>query len=235
MDNWKLSSEGGEHSALGRESKKFKADFAEMRKTKNETGGDTLLAKSDLTLSDKGNAIDYLTMAVRALAELRDNPYAWKWVIISLYGAVYGFAVSAAASSDGGTNVGFKFKEGQGSTTIKKGQLYSIGKVIQICEDKKQMGRYTCSAPIDLSKKQKDALIRLKKERDQMVHFPPKHLQFTCANGDLVIRCLEVVKAIALETRTVRWDSVDERENVAALCEAGMALARNYIIPVDEG
>ena len=214
--------EGEENSSTGGEYEELeatKAEFDKMRETKNGAGDDTLLAKGVLTLNEKENAIDYLTMAIRALVELRNNSYAWKWVLISLHGAIYGFAICAAKCSDGGKNV-----------VKENGMLLPIWDVIKICQDEEWMNRYTISKPLVLSDEQREALKHLCDGRNRMAHFPPNLHMGDLPDGNLVIHCLEVVKAIALGTCTVLWTGgVDEKKNVEALCEAGIVLARNYI------
>ena len=213
--------EGEEKSAIGGgsdESEAGKAEWDNMRKAGGQTGEGTLLENSILTMNEKGNAIDYLAMAVRALVELRNNPYAWKWVLISLHGAIYGFAVCAAKHTDGGKNV-----------RQKDGRLHSIREVIEICEDEKWMRRLTISKPLSLSDRQRQSLEKLYYLRNLMAHFTPNFHWTDLPDGNLVIDCLEVVKAVALETRTTFWEQ-DERCNIAALCAAGVALARNYIL-----
>ena len=219
--------EGEENSSTGggdEELEATKSEWNKMREAKDETGRGTLLENSVMDINDKGNAIDYLTMATRALVELRHNPYAWKWALISLHGAIYGFAVCAVKCSNGGRNV---FDE-------KKDRLLSFWDVIKICQDEKWMNRYTIAKPLVLSDEQKKALEYLCNDRNNMAHFPPNLLRGYLPDGNLVIDCLEVVKKIALGTCTVIWTGVDEKKNVAALCEAGIVLARNYILADEE-
>ena len=217
--------EGGEESALGggngEDLPAAKAEWDEMQKAKGMADDAPLWAKSALTVNAKGNAIDHLTMAVRTLVELRNNPYAWKWALISLHSAIYGFAVCAAASDDGGMNI------------LEKGRLLSFWRVLEICQDEEWMGRLITSKPLVLSDKQRKAVEYLCNNRNRMAHFPPNVHVRHLPDWDSVIHCLEVIQAIALGTGTVPWKS-DEKKNIAALCKAGIALARNYIIPADE-
>jgi len=46
------------------------------------------------------NARDFLNRALPFILEARDNPEAWKWVILTLDGALYGYAVTVAAGTD---------------------------------------------------------------------------------------------------------------------------------------
>jgi hypothetical protein len=46
-------------------------------------------------LNEKKNALDYLEMAVHCMLDVERTPWAWKWVCISLHGALYGFGICA--------------------------------------------------------------------------------------------------------------------------------------------
>lgn len=48
-----------------------------------------------LAITTETNAIDYLEKSYYFICQTVERPYAWKWVAISLHGALYGFAVSA--------------------------------------------------------------------------------------------------------------------------------------------
>ena len=48
-----------------------------------------------LTFNETTNAFDYLVRASGFIQEVPSNPESWKWVIIALHGALYGFAISA--------------------------------------------------------------------------------------------------------------------------------------------
>ena len=191
-------------------------------------GGGTPLEKSVLSLNERENAIDYLRMAIRSLAELCDNPYAWKWVLISLHGAIYGFAVSAA-------RVEYRRQDGKiGSNVLqlvkRRGKfiefLRSFDCVIKICKSEWMGGKSSLSSPLVLSLEQGRALRDLKSGRNRMEHFTPMLLT-TVPDGKMVEHCLQVVEALALKVGTHR--SKDERKNIERLCAEGIVLARSYI------
>jgi hypothetical protein len=51
-------------------------------------------------LSEGGNALDYLEKAYAALQGVQHRPEEWKWVVIGLHGALYGFAICALQGSN---------------------------------------------------------------------------------------------------------------------------------------
>ena len=194
-------------------------------------GGDTPLEKSVLSLNERDNAIDYLRMAIRSLAELCDNPYAWKWVLISLHGAIYGFAVSAARveyrrqDESIGSNVIERRVKGRKVIEYRE-SLRSFDAIIKICESKLMGEKSSLSSPLVLSLEQRRALRDLKFGRNRMAHFAPM-LLVDVPDGKMVEHCLQVVEALALKVGIHR--SIDERKNIKRLCAEGIELARNYI------
>ena len=62
------------------------------------------------------NALDYLERAGEFIAQVESNPRAWKWVILCLHSALYGFAISACKSTDSESVV----------KTTKKGKRHLI-------------------------------------------------------------------------------------------------------------
>jgi hypothetical protein len=80
-------------------------------------------------LDEKHNALDYLEMGVRYLLEVERTPWAWKWVCISLHGALYGFGVCAVK----GTN--------DNSVIRGDGKLLGFDEILKRCKDERFMER----------------------------------------------------------------------------------------------
>jgi len=53
-----------------------------------------------LTLTEETNALDYLERAGQFITEADTNPSAWKWVVLALHGALYGFAIAACKGTN---------------------------------------------------------------------------------------------------------------------------------------
>ena len=50
--------------------------------------------------SEESNALDYLLKTVEFISRAQATPTDWKWVIISLHGALYGFMICALKGTD---------------------------------------------------------------------------------------------------------------------------------------
>ena len=53
-----------------------------------------------LRLTEETNALDYLERVVGFIRETEKNRLAWKWVVLSLHSALYGFAICACRGTD---------------------------------------------------------------------------------------------------------------------------------------
>ena len=65
-----------------------------------------------LRLTEKTNALDYLEKAYDFIRQTETSVLAWKWVILALHGALYGFAICACQRANR-YNVAFKTKKGK--------------------------------------------------------------------------------------------------------------------------
>src|SRR5713226_10232985 len=50
--------------------------------------------------TEESNALDYLEKALRFIKAAADHPLAWKWVILSVHGALYGFMICTLKGTD---------------------------------------------------------------------------------------------------------------------------------------
>jgi hypothetical protein len=53
-----------------------------------------------IRFTEETNALDYLERAGEFIKQTESNPSAWKWVILALHGALYGFAIAACKHTD---------------------------------------------------------------------------------------------------------------------------------------
>jgi len=53
-----------------------------------------------ISFTTETNALDYLERAGEFIDQVESNPKAWKWVILCLHSALYGFAIAACKSTD---------------------------------------------------------------------------------------------------------------------------------------
>lgn len=63
-----------------------------------------------LRVTEEINALDFLEKAGRFIIETENNSIAWKWVILSLHGALYGFAICACKGTSPERVIDFKRK-----------------------------------------------------------------------------------------------------------------------------
>jgi hypothetical protein len=83
-----------------------------------------------LRFTEETNALDYLERAGEFIKSTSSDPKVWKWVILSLHGALYGFAISACKGSDY-QSVVRKTKKGHE-------RLITLDEALKMCQDKKR-------------------------------------------------------------------------------------------------
>lgn len=163
----------------------------------------TALEAQWLRLSEETNALDYLRRTVRFVREAESDVTAWKWVIISLHGALYGFAVAAARGTD------------HERVLNKKGRLLGFWDVLKRCQDPTYMRMLVNSKPLVLSVEEKESLDFLTRElRNEFIHFRP-NLWSLEIHGmpQIALDALRVIGFLALETNTfVHLNEAQERE-----------------------
>jgi hypothetical protein len=145
-----------------------------------------------LELSEQKNAIDYLKKASWFIDQANQDTMSWKWVVISLHGALYGFAICACK----GTN----------PENVIKGNSHLIGfwDALRKCQDPEWMSMLTTSKPLTLSNSQMESIEILKNIiRNNVEHFQPRswslELHGIC---QVTIDALEVIRFLALKTNT---------------------------------
>ena len=107
-----------------------------------------------LRITEELNALDYLEKAYLFIQETESNLLAWKWVVLSLHGALYGFAICACKGTNP-ENVIYKTKKG-----IEK--LISLEDALIHCQNPKRMKMTIKSKHLILTYKQKEAINYLK-------------------------------------------------------------------------
>jgi hypothetical protein len=119
-----------------------------------------------LTLTEETNALDYLERARQFITETDTNPRAWKWVVLALHGALYGFAIAACKGTDYQTIVR-KTKRGAE-------HLISLDEALTLCANPTWMGTLHGGLALTLTDSQKDSIRRLKKTlRNNFEHYVP--------------------------------------------------------------
>jgi len=156
----------------------------------------TTIRAKYLRFTEETNALDYLVRVGQFIKETENNLSAWKWVVLSLHGALYGFAVCACH----GTNpdkVTYKTKKGE-----KK--LISFDKALELCQDQKWMNILLNSQPLVLTDSQKQSIVLLKKElRNTFEHYIPSGWSIEVHGmPQIAMDLLDVIRFLAIETKT---------------------------------
>ena len=172
-----------------------------------------------LTFTEETNALDYLEKAFFYIRAIDHDHAAWKWVILSLHGAIYGFAISACHGTDPST-VTTKTKNG-------KERLISFDEALTACRDQNRMTMTVDSKPLVMTQDQEKAIKRLKDTfRNTFEHFLPQN--FSISLHDLPTMCLEclpVIEFLALHTGNYVHLSLNERERISFItCQSAHIL-----------
>jgi hypothetical protein len=169
-----------------------------------------------LHLTEESNALDYLEKAVSFIKQTTTSDIAWKWVILSLHGALYGFAISACR----GTNSDSVIKPTRTkSGTPPRQQLISFDEALKRCC--KKSGCVT--NPLRLSGQEEKSISFLKQFlRNKFEHYVPCHWSIGLAGfPNMAIDCLHVVRTLATETSMwVHLDPEDRKRITTLTAEA---------------
>jgi hypothetical protein len=142
-----------------------------------------------LRLTEEINALDFLEKGYYFIKQTELDKIAWKWVIISLHGALYGFAVCACkgTSSD---------------NVIKNNRLINFDEALKKCQDKNIMHMTCNSKYLKLSDQQKWSIKKLKKEfRNNFEHYIPTSWSIEIHGMPrIILDVLDVIKFLSLET-----------------------------------
>jgi len=147
-----------------------------------------------LSLSEETNALDYLEQAHYYIQQTEKRNIAWKWVILTLHGAFYMFAICALKGTNP-DNVTFKTKK------CEK-RLISFGEALRRCQDPRWMIMTVTSKPLQLTTQQKISIQTLRESfRNNFEHYIPK-LWLIEIHGmpKIALDVLKVIHFLALET-----------------------------------
>ncbi|MDD9266020.1 hypothetical protein ACFPES_03140 [Paenibacillus sp. GCM10023248] len=198
----------------------------------------------DLTITyssnELENAIDYLEQT-SYYYERKNYDHRFKWLMISLHGALYGFCVLAVKgtsptqtvykSLDKVINNKGRLREAREIISkyynvtdetyidiyvqLSKGKLLDIYNVLERCQNESDMRMFTDSKVLVLSEEQSLAIGKLVNHRNQFAHFKPMQYAIT---GDydfsIVYPVLEVIRFLALESNNVMYYQEEQRVRV---------------------
>ena len=173
-----------------------------------------------LRLTEETNSLDYLEHAVASVYKTEKSKISWKWVVIGLHGAVYGFAICACQ----GTNPDI--------VTKKNGKLIDFDEALKKCKDPNWMGVTGGGQPLILSPSQERSLKILKNTlRNNFQHYKPMGWSIEIHGmPTIAIDVLEVIRHLALNTRTaIHLRSVDKKRTRSLVFQATKFLKRSRL------
>ena len=182
------------------------------------------------------NAIDYLEQAANFFENV-ENPHRFKWLMISLHGALYGFGVCAIKGSRSYHNVikdiNMKSKKVKAKKaelesllsefdfdldsmlTLNVSELISIWTVLDRCKSEEYMQRFVHSEVLQTTSQQDHAIEKLITYRNQLAHFKPSAYGVTGDyEKDIIMPVVEVIKFLALECNNIMYYSHESKMRV---------------------
>lgn len=147
-----------------------------------------------LRLSEEENALDYLRKAHDYISQTGKNVIAWKWVILALHDALYGFAICALKGTNS-ARVTYQTKRGEV-------RLISFDEALKRCQDSGWMHLTAESKHLQLSDQQKQSIRQLQKTfRNSFVHFIPKGWSIEIHGfPQIAMDILDVIRFLGLDT-----------------------------------
>lgn len=167
--------------------------------------------------TEECNALDYFERADQFIREASTDNQAWKWVIIALHGALYGFAICACKGTNY-DNVTTKTKWGP--------RLISFSEALTACEDAQRMQMTVFSKPLSLTDEQRAAITHLQHAlRNPFEHYIPLswHVELH-GMPNIAVHCIEVIRFLALDTRNYTMLAEGQHERIDSLAAEAIAL-----------
>ncbi|PGY51506.1 hypothetical protein [Priestia megaterium] len=182
------------------------------------------------------NAIDYLEQAANFFENV-ENPHRFKWLMISLHGALYGFGVCAIKGSRSFHNVikdidmnakKVKAKKAEleslfsefdfdldSMLALNVSQLISIWTVLDRCKSEDYMQRFVHSKVLQTTSQQNHAIKKLIEYRNQLAHFKPSAYGITGNyEKDIIMPVVDVISFLALESNNINYYNDESKMRV---------------------
>ena len=145
-----------------------------------------------IRFDEQTNALDYLEKCFTFLKTVELEPQNWKWVIITLHSALYGFAISACKGMNSESVI----------TKTKKGheRLIDFDEAIKRCLNPLWMSVNINYQKFEFSLNQQNSIRKLHKVlRNNFEHFTPKSWSIELHYlPDMVYDCFEVIRLLII-------------------------------------
>jgi len=164
-----------------------------------------------LRLTAETNALDYLERAGQFIQQTESDIKAWKWVILGLHGALYGFAICACRSTSH-ENIIHRTKSG-----IER--LITLDEALRICQDEEWMRTLYGGRPLMLTESQKYSIKILKKSlRNNFEHFKPKGWSIEVHGlPGISMDILDVIRFLSVETFRYQHLNQTQRHRIKSI------------------
>jgi len=163
-----------------------------------------------LRTDEREEAVRSLEFARSQAALLSDDPYAWKWILISLHNAVQGFMVLALRNGNGllalRDHIAAKWLK-----VYREGGEYPVEKLddfLSLYEKvKKPSNFHRVSAACFAGSEARDlSMKRLNDIRNEFIHFTPKGWSLQMAGlPQICLDGLDLIRHLGWETNAVTW------------------------------
>ncbi|MEE8432765.1 MAG: hypothetical protein V3S16_16065 [Candidatus Desulfatibia sp.] len=164
-----------------------------------------------LRFTAETNALDFLERAGEFIQQTESDIKAWKWVILSLHGALYGFAICACRSTDY-ENIIHRTKKG-----VER--LISFDDALRICQDSEWMGTLGGGKPLEPTESQQYSIKMLKKSlRNNFEHYIPKGWSIEIHGLPIIaIDILDIIRFLSVETFRYQHLNQSQRRRIKSI------------------
>jgi hypothetical protein len=201
-----------------------------------------------LRTNEVENAIDYLEKAAYYYNNRKDT-YWFKWLMISLHGALYGFGVCAVKGINTErvlemklgkakqekmkkefaeyfkNKFGYEIEEKllNSSAEYQLKQLIGIKDILEYCMDETYMMQRLDSKVLKITEQQRIAINSMVLHRNDFAHFKPTAISVILEGEEWVIKeVVDVIKFLALESNNVNYRNRDNKEKTNQIFEQFM-------------
>ncbi len=163
-----------------------------------------------LRIDEQTNALNYLEMLNKFVYKVNENRFYWKWVMITLHGAMYGFAVSAIRGTNSDSVV-ISTKNGE--------RLISFDEALRRCQDKIWIQYALLNEALILTESQKKSIRKMKNLfRNEFIHFKPKGWSIEIHDFiRITLDCLDVIRYLGIQTYSGYGYNFNKQRKVKSL------------------
>jgi hypothetical protein len=164
-----------------------------------------------LRFTAETNALDFLERAGKFIQQTESDIKAWKWVILALHGALYGFTICACRSTSL-ENIIHRTKKGVE-------QLITLDEALLICQDRQWMGTLYGGKSLMLTENQKESIGIFKKTlRNNFEHFMPKGWSIEVHGlPSISMDILDVIRFLSVETFRYQHLTQTQRRRIKSI------------------